>query len=165
MPILKNSRYEEFETSTPRDSFRGVPLQRFPWLLEERKLRTTGGRLEWRIQIHCLSAAPSGFGSKLILNLRASAQLTGETCQKLAFPGSSEVRVAALFGQMDFLIEDSLEKSVEGHLEELNTHSNELMKSIGEHLGKAWTVEQIQEQLRGVLRRSSPGGFGRNMQA
>ncbi|MEN9825840.1 MAG: hypothetical protein RI953_1585 [Pseudomonadota bacterium] len=165
MPVLKNRRYEEFETSTPRDSFRGVPLQRFPWLLEEKTVRSAGGRLEWQVQIHCLSTSPSGFGSKLNLNLQATAKLTSETCQKLAFPGSNELRVAALFGQMNFEVADSLEKSVEGHLEDLSSHAAALLKAMGEQLNKNWNVEQIQEQLRLVLRRSSPGGFGRQPQA
>ncbi|NBW82890.1 hypothetical protein EBR21_14160 [bacterium] len=165
MPVLKNRRYEEFETSTPRDSFRGVPLQRFPWLLEEKTVRTVGGRLEWHVQIHCLAASPSGFGSKLILNLQASAELTSKTCQNLAFPGSNDVRVAALFGQVHFEITDTLEKSVEGQLEDLNSHASELMKAMNEKLNRSWSVEQVQDQLRAVLRRSSPGGFGRQPQA
>ncbi|MEY3903991.1 MAG: hypothetical protein RL189_3297 [Pseudomonadota bacterium] len=159
MPILRNQRYDEFEHSTPRDSFRGMPLQRFPWLLAEKSSSTLSGRLQWKVSVYCLNASPSGFGSKLNMELRATAVLRADSAHSHAFQDSSSERVGMLFGDASLTIEDELNKTVEGRLEDLAVFAYALLKEMLAHLNKEWPAERIQSNLRENLRRSSPGGF------
>lgn len=160
MPILKNQRYQEFEHSAPRDSFRGEPIRRFPWLLDERSFSTLAGRLEWKIEIYCLNASPSGFGQNMNFELQAKAKLTGESARGQAFSGSTSPRVEALFGLQPLSIADQWERTIECRMEDLSRHASGLAKEMTSYLQEQWPVERIRTHLNSVLRQSSPGGFG-----
>jgi hypothetical protein len=160
MPILKNNRYDEFETPVARDAFRGVPHKRFPWLLQEVKLTIGAERLLWNVQVHCLNASPSGFGNKMLLELRVSAALSPESAKKIAFPETASPRIEALFGHTELGLQETLERTTEGHLDELDQFSNSMVKLMNNHLHAHWSGDKIRARLHSHLRQSSPGGFG-----
>jgi hypothetical protein len=160
MPILRNDRYDEFENPAARDSFRGVPYKRFPWLLQDVRLTVGPERLVWRVLVHCLKASPSGFGKKMLLELRVSAQLSAESAKKTVFPDSASPRIAALFGQADLSVEETLDRTSEGLLDELDTLSGSMIKLIKGHLETHCTAQKIRTRLQAHLRQTSPGGFG-----
>jgi hypothetical protein len=160
MPILRNNRYDEFETPAARDAFRGVPHKRFPWLLKDVKLTVGSERLIWLVQVHCLNASPSGFGNKMLIELRASAELSPESVKKIAFPDSVSPRIEALFGSTGLSLQETLEQTAEGLLDELDRISDTLLKQMGKHLDSLWSGDKIRSQLQTHLRQTSPGGFG-----
>ncbi len=164
MPILKNSRYDEFENPTARDSFRGVPHRRFPWLLQETTVTTGSEKLVWTLRVSCLNVNPSGFGNKMHMVLQATAELTADSARAFAFPDSTSPRVEALFGQADLNIEESLKTSVEGLLDDLGQYASAFARQMTKHLAAQWSSERVRSQLRAHLSRTSPGGFGANNQ-
>lgn len=97
MPVLRSERYDSFENDTARDAFRGMPLQQFPWLLETSEFKSAQGELLWNLQISCLNATPSGFGSKLNFSLLARAELSPSSIAKNIFDADGNARVNLLF--------------------------------------------------------------------
>lgn len=160
MPVLKNQRYEEFEHSTPRDAYRGLPLQQFPWVLEEKTIATAEGELHWALRVECLNAIPSGFGVKLNLNLRASARLKSQALGRVAQSENSQQRVQALFGDSFVHLEEHIAEHIEATLEDMPKLAGTLRKKMVERLEAQWSPDRVQEHLRGHLRRATPGGFG-----
>jgi len=160
MSILRNQRYAQFEHGTARDAFRGLPLQQFPWVLETVEHRSAQSDLLWVVEIACLEATPSGFGTKLNFALRGTARLSRSSLGTHLFDGQNQSRVSRLFSEDLFAVEDSYQFQSEGQLEELQKLAKELLKKFQSQLDSTWTVEKIRSQLRTHLRQSSPGGFG-----
>ncbi|MEN9528960.1 MAG: hypothetical protein RI932_833 [Pseudomonadota bacterium] len=161
MSVLRNQRYAQFEHGgTARDALRGLPLQQFPWVLEKSEYTSTQTELVWQLEIACLEATPSGFGTKLNFKLSGTAQLSRSSLGRHLFDGQLESRVSQLFSQDLFEIQDTSQWQCEGMLEELPKIAKELLKKFKLQVDAEWNDEKIRRQLRGHLRHSSPGGFG-----
>lgn len=160
MPVMKNQRYNAFERDTARDSFRGLPLQQFPWVLESREFKQGQNDLRWQIEISCLSATPSGFGAKLNFHLEARATLTPDSVIKHTFAAENSSRVGVLFSGAMLSLDESSEKVCEGLLEELGNLAKSFAKEFEANISRVWSVEKVTTHLRQRLRQSSPGGFG-----
>jgi hypothetical protein len=160
MSILRNNRYQQFEHGTARDPFRGLPLQQFPWVLETCEHSSAQSQLAWQVEIACLEATPSGFGSKLNFKLRGKAQLSRASLGKHLYEGQNQSRVSQLFSDDLFTFEDSCQSSCEGMLEELPKLGKELLKKFQSQLDSEWSNDKIKNLIRLHLRQSSPGGFG-----
>lgn len=160
MPVLKNRRYTEFENSAPMDTFRGIPLKGFPWLIDKKTLTTGNEQLVWQIEISCQNAEPSGFGRKMNLNLQGKAVLSETSIEKILRPSDSNPRVETLFERNTFRIEDAIEMSIEGHIDELGKYSTAFQVRVLQHLQLHWPLERIQQLVLNRLKLTSPGGFG-----
>jgi hypothetical protein len=160
MPVLKNHRYQEFEHSVPKDDFRGVPLQQFPWLLQEHTVSTAEGQLKWDVTVLCLSASPSGFGNKLNLEFQTTAILQTDSARRLLRLDSEQNRVAALFADAGLGIKEEINQTFEGKLDETAQYSKSCLKNFIIHLNDTWTIDRVHDQLLQQLRQASPGGFG-----
>ena len=163
MPVLRSERYDSFENDTARDAFRGMPLQQFPWLLETSEFKTAQGELLWNVQISCLNATPSGFGSKLNFSLLARAELNPDSIAKNIFDAGGNARVNLLFSGDMFNVCEKGQMTCEGLLEDLPKLAKDFHKEFHQRLTASWSVEKVKASLRQKLRKSSPGGFGESL--
>lgn len=160
MPLLKSQRYNSFESNPARDTYRGLPLQQFPWVLESFEFKSSREDLVWNLEISCLAASPSGFGAKLNFNLNARASLSSSSIAKSVFPLEPTSRIGMLFSNLPLSLEVSSVRVSEGTLEMLPKLAKEFGKEFQLFLTNEWPKEKVQENLQQRLRRSSPGGFG-----
>jgi len=163
MPILRSKRYDSFENDTARDTYRGMPLQQFPWLLETSEFKPAHGELIWTVEISCLNATPSGFGSKLNFRLLAKAELSPASIAKNIVDAGGNSRVNLLFSGELFNVVDQEQTTCEGLLDDLRKLSKEFQKEFQQRLNGSWSIEKVKASLRQKLRKRSPGGFGESL--
>lgn len=163
MPVLRSERYDSFENDTARDTYRGMPLQQFPWLLETSDFKTSEGELLWTVQISCLNATPSGFGAKLNFRLLAKAELSPASIAKNIVDAGGNSRVNLLFSGEMFSVVDERQTTCEGFLDDLPKLSKEFQKEFQHRVNGSWSKEKVKASLQQKLRKSSPGGFGESL--